>query len=205
MLCDLITSGLSCERNDRTLFTDLNIHVCSSEVLQVTGANGCGKTSLLRILAGLMTPIDGAIYWQRYGVMQKWQAYQQQLVYIGHRAALKADLTVSENLYFTCLPYPRQQDLQQALAAVGLHEYSHHCAAELSAGQQRRAVLAQLLVRKSLVWILDEPFVGLDHSGVRLLHDLIRLHIAAQGIVIITAHHALQLSDLTVITLALTP
>ena len=184
---------LQCERDGRLLFADLSFELSSKQLLWVRGANGAGKTTLLRSLCGLGPTWGGTLHWCGE-LLQKsrWQMGQE-LLYLGHATGVKPSLSPLENLrWFTELRASFQlSEYAQALAAVELKGFEDTPCFQLSAGQQRRAALARLVLLNAKVWILDEPATALDVAGVELLASLIDQHCEAGGAVLFTSHQAL--------------
>ena len=195
--------GLRCERDDRSLFCNLDISVSSRDVIQLVGPNGAGKTTLLRLLAGLNTDFDGELFWEGEPLQKNFARYAQNRVYLGHLAATKPALTALENLrWLTALWNPSEETLLAALDEVSLGGYEHTLCMHMSAGQQRRVALAKLSASPAALWILDEPFTALDVSGVAWLEKKIAVHAEENGAVIITSHHGLtHVQNLTRINL----
>ncbi len=191
----LRAEGLSCERDDRMLFENLNFQVNAGEVVQIEGPNGAGKTTLLKILGGLLQAWDGELYWRGEPMTQARPDFLASLLYLGHRPGIKLILSPWENLRTWCaLHQPSSdQELFAALAQVGLKGYEHVPCDSLSAGQQRRVALARLYLSKADLWVLDEAFTAIDRRGVAQLEALLAQKAAAGGAVILTTHHALNL------------
>jgi len=185
---------LSCERDERVLFSDLSFDLYSGELLQLEGPNGVGKTSLMRLLAGLLPVSSGEILWHAEPLAEQREAFYQSMLFIGHLAGIKAELTPLENLkWFAALEGGQaEEDLEEALDRVGLRGFEDHPCHQLSAGQKRRVALARLLFTQRPLWLLDEPFTALDKQGVAAMEQLLSDHAADGGAVILTSHHALE-------------
>ena len=188
----LHATGLSCERDDRVLFDDLTFHVRPGELLQVTGPNGCGKTSLLRLLAGLMSPSAGTV---TFDERPPARCRTGQLLWLGHAPAVKDLLTAEENLAWLCaLQAPATAAaIRTALGAVGLRGFEDVPCQMLSAGQRRRVGLARLYLDPPPVWLLDEPFTALDRDAVAQLEAHLVAHCERGGSVVLTTHHSLAI------------
>jgi heme exporter protein A len=192
----LSAHGLTCVRGDRRLFAGLDLSVDAGEWLHVRGENGAGKTSLLRLLAGLSQPVEGEIRWCGQPIKDADSSYRQDLLFFGHHGALKEDLTALENLAFAAAM--DGGDLQEASAMQALYRFGLKGREELpvrvlSAGQKRRVMLARLVTRKAKLWVLDEPFTALDVKAVELLSVLISEHVADGGIAVLTSHQTMPI------------
>lgn len=185
--------ALACERDWRMLFENLEVQVQPGEMLQVAGPNGSGKTSLLRLLAGLMQPTAGDILLQGKPLAEQRGMLARNLLWIGHAAGIKGLLSAEENLAWLCaLQRPATREvIWQALAAVGLRGFEDVPCHTLSAGQQRRVALARLHLDAPPLWILDEPFTALDKQAVSELEAHLAAHCEQGGMVILTTHHHL--------------
>lgn len=185
---------LACVRDERLLFSGLNFDLHAGELLQLEGPNGAGKTSLMRLLAGLLPFSEGELVWQGQPITVCREAFYQSMLFIGHLAGIKAELTPLENLHwFAALEgIDDEALLEQALRQVGLAGYEDHPCHQLSAGQKRRVALARLTFTQRLVWLLDEPFTALDKAAVAAVEQLLIAHSQAGGAVILTSHHALE-------------
>jgi heme exporter protein A len=183
---------LACERGERLLFSGLTFAAERGTLLRVAGPNGTGKTSLLRIMCGLLEPNSGQVRWNGENIRRSREDYWKDLVYIGHLNGVKDDLTVRENLRVSVAVAGRQTDearLSHALDAVGLAGFEDTMARFLSQGQRRRVALARLYVSESVaLWILDEPFTALDARGVANLSALIAQHLQRGNTVVLTTH-----------------
>jgi heme exporter protein A len=188
----LEVSTLACVRGERTLFEDLSFEVPDGAVLRVTGANGSGKTSLLRIVCGLTPPAEGHVCWEGRDIRTLREEYWKELVYVGHANALKDDLTALENVEVGVQLSGRGVDRGAALDALerfGIAGCAGLPARVLSQGQRRRVALARLLVGGvSRLWVLDEPFTALDAAAVRLLARLVGEHAGRGGTAVLTTH-----------------
>lgn len=191
----LRADGLCCERGERVLFEALDIALAPGDILQIEGANGSGKTSLLRILAGLLAPTDGTLRWRGTDIDTVREVYRAQLVYIGHKDGLKAELTARENLAFGLALSGRapSQPIDAALDTLCLSAHVDTPIGQLSAGQRRRVALARVLIVPASLWLLDEPFTALDRTGIAQIESLLRSHAQRGGMAIVSTHHALQL------------
>lgn len=190
-LMELIGRDLVCMRGGREVFSDLGFRVCAGEALVLTGANGAGKTSLLRMIAGLLRPAAGRI---ELAGGEAELGVAEQAHYLGHQDALKPSLTVCENLQFWASYLGRNDAaVASALAAVGLEELADLPAGYLSAGQRRRLSLARLLAAPRRLWLLDEPTAALDIAAQERLTALMREHLGGGGIIIVATHGALGL------------
>lgn len=178
--------GVTCVRGGREVFSGLDFEVAAGETLAVTGHNGSGKTSLLRLVAGLLMPTEGTIALEG-GKAELTLA--EQAHYLGHRDALKPALSVEENLSFwQNFLGGETSDADESLKAVGIDHAAHLPAAYLSAGQRRRLSLARLLAVRRPVWLLDEPTAALDAAGQELFSGLMREHLARGGLIVAATH-----------------
>lgn len=177
---------MTCVRGGRNVFSGLDFAASSGEVLAVTGANGSGKTSLLRLIAGLLLPAEGSIALEGGdGEL----TLPEQAHYLGHRDALKPALSVAENLLFwRDFLGGEVFEADVSLKAVALDHAAHLPAAYLSAGQRRRLSLARLLAVRRPVWLLDEPTAALDAAGQELFAGLMRDHLARGGLIVAATH-----------------
>jgi heme exporter protein A len=195
---------LSCERDERILFSRLDTQCFAGDLVQVVGPNGAGKTSLLRCLAGISNDYHGQILWQGQPVSHcRWE-YARSLLFLGHLPGIKKALTPLENLrWYAALNRPTAEtELLSALTAVGLYAYEETPCYQLSAGQLRRVALARLYLSDARLWILDEPFTAIDKKGVADLQTLLTRHRERGGLVILTSHQDLPLIDLKRICLS---
>lgn len=197
----LSVSDLSCGRAGRPVLDGVGFAVADGGALLLRGPNGAGKSTLLRVLAGLLTPSAGTVMLDGLALAEDPDAYAERLAYAGHLDAIKAPLTVAENLRF----WARLSDgggIGPALAAFGLEAIADQPAQACSAGQKRRLGLARLLVAPRRLWLLDEPTVSLDAAAVRSFAELIRAHLAGGGLAVIATHVDLGLGPTPALDLA---
>ncbi len=191
-ICDL-----ACTRGDHQLFSGLSFSLASGELLRVEGANGSGKTSLLRTLCGFIQPEAGKILWRGQDIRELEEDYYAEMVYLGHHNAIKDEFNALENLHISAGLAGCAIDDKQAIAALrrmGLRGRETLPVKVLSQGQRRRVALARLLVGDADLWILDEPLTALDVGAVGMMQELIGEHLAKSGMVIYTTHQPLEVS-----------
>ena len=188
-------SNLACSRGDHLLFSDLNFSLSAGELLQVQGANGSGKTSLLRTLCGFMMPVAGEICWRGQNIRELGDQFYAEMIYLGHLNAIKDELNALENLRIGAGLAGCKVDDKQVIAALrrmGLRGRETLSVKVLSQGQRRRVALARLLLCNASLWILDEPLTALDVGAVELMQELIGEHLVNNGMVIYTTHQPLE-------------
>jgi len=189
---------LECTRGDRRLFTGLEFSLGDGELLYLHGHNGSGKTTLLRTVCGLIVPSAGEVRWRGQPIRRQRDEFAAEVVYIGHKNGIKDDLTAIENLRVAAALDGLSLDSApavEALARLGLRGHDDLPTRVLSQGQKRRVALARLLVSTAPLWILDEPFTALDTAAVTLLQEVIREHVAAGGMVMLTTHQEVALTS----------
>ncbi|MGB0843644.1 MAG: cytochrome c biogenesis heme-transporting ATPase CcmA [Alphaproteobacteria bacterium] len=192
-------TSLACVRGERPIFVDLDFKLSDGDLLQVSGRNGAGKSSLLRVLTGLLPYSHGALTWNNQNIEDCLPDYRQNLHYIGHKNPIKDRLTVFENLliWAKILGQGTTQNFTAnttaALEAFQLVSLKDIPARMLSSGQRRRLTLAKLLLQDRSLWVLDEPTVGLDHASVSKLEIMIEDHRRKGGIAVVTTHSRMTL------------
>jgi len=202
----LTAQGLACLRGDRLLFKNVGFELKSGGLLYVLGENGSGKSSLLRMLCGLLMPEEGAIFWDSKKVKENAENYLLNLTYIGHLNGLKDDLTALENLQIAgrlAGNDTSEKKTLAALTAIGIARCANLPARVLSQGQKRRVALATLWVAQSKLWILDEPFAALDTASTEVLASRLGEHMTNGGMAIITTHQDVLISAESTQTLRL--
>ena len=202
----LTATNLACVRGDRRLFSGLGFALEAGAWIYLTGENGSGKTSLLRMLVGLSPPEAGEIRWQGVGIARLGDDYRKAVTYLGHHNAIKEELTARENLITGAALSGVNLDADRAdalLARVGLAGREELPVRFLSQGQKRRVALSRLLWSEAPLWILDEPFVALDAAAVAWLAEALALHLAAGGMAILTSHQEVEIAGSTMQTLRL--
>ena len=184
---------LHCVRGERTLFNGLGFTLRAGTLLRIAGANGSGKTSLLRIVCGLLEPTGGEVRWAGENIRRLEEEFWRQLVYVGHANAIKDDLTAAENLRVACTlagVLVQREQIGEALRRLGLAGCEDLPARVLSQGQRRRVALARLpLCESAPLWLLDEPLAALDAMATRTVESLIEAHLARGGIAMYSTHH----------------
>ena len=197
---------LAAVRGDRRLFTGLAFSLAAGELLYVHGPNGSGKTTLLRMICGLVLPEAGEVRWEGRSIRKLGENYRRELLYLGHAAALKDELTALENLRVAAAlqgrPVSERQALE-ALDAMGLEGCEDLPVRVLSQGQKRRVALARLYLTPARLWILDEPFTALDKKAVAGLERTLADHLHGGGLVVLTTHQEVALTGAVAKTIAM--
>lgn len=183
---------ISCARGDRILFSGANLDLQPGQALYVTGSNGAGKTSLLRLLSGLATPEHGEVCWNGEPIRRLREEFARHLLFLGHAAALKDELSATENLVISAAISGRHVSSEQAITALrvfGLKGREDLPTRVLSAGQRRRVNLARLLLPEPpKLWVLDEPFTALDVKAIDQLSRILGRHLISGGMIVYTTH-----------------
>ena len=199
-------SNLACSRGDHRLFSELSFSLDFGQIMQIQGANGSGKTSLLRTLCGFITPDEGDIIWRGENIRELDEEYYAEMMYLGHLNAIKDELSALENLRISAglsgVELGEKEALE-ALGRMGLRGRELLPTKVLSQGQRRRVALARLLVSDAKLWVLDEPLTALDVGAVALIQKLIGEHLALQGMVIFTTHQPLEVAGVEMRSLSL--
>jgi heme exporter protein A len=183
-------------RGDRHVLQGVSTQVHRGELLHISGPNGTGKTTLLRVVSGLLRPEQGSVTWLGQSIASHRTEYQAVLAYAAHEPALKGDLTALENLRFSVGLKRRSkpQELRGALERTGVAACADLPARVLSAGQRRRVSLARVVAMQASVWLLDEPYANLDAAGSELVSGLLADHVTAGGLALVVAHRELALT-----------
>lgn len=197
--------NLAFERDDRPLFEGLSANLLAGEIVQLTGPNGCGKTTLLHILSTLKSPSMGRIRWRGKDVQHN-PDYLANIAFIGHQPGVKLGLSPRENLtWYRHLHHPHHsaadRNIDDALNAVGLKTRMDRPCSTFSAGQLRRVALASLYLRDAVLWLLDEPLTALDAKAIRELETLFGVHLSRGGMIMFSSHQALSLDQVRSVAL----
>ncbi|WP_415638151.1 cytochrome c biogenesis heme-transporting ATPase CcmA [Pseudoalteromonas distincta] len=197
--------SVTCIKQDRCLFADLNFSLNSGQIMQLAGPNGAGKTSLLRIIAGFSVPDEGTVLFQGQPISKYYEEYARELLFIGHKTGVNTQLSAVENVrhWLQINGYINEPDLYPILAQLGLVGLEDVPVRMLSAGQQRRVALVRLWLSDAKLWVLDEPFTALDKSGVAFLQQRFTEHLQSGGAILLTTHQDLttHFSNLQTVTL----
>ena len=189
--------SIACVRGGRTLFEDLHLEIKPGSILRISGDNGSGKSSLLRILCGLLSPHAGQVFWGSDPITEDRDQFHSELVYLGHIPALKSDFSALENLMSLALlggQSVSNEEAMQALHEAGLDRQAHRFIRTLSQGQKQRIALSRLrLPQAKTIWVLDEPFNALDRESNLALQSVLINHVNHGGIVALSSHQELQI------------
>ena len=202
--CPVLTvTSLEVRRGDIGLIRDLSFELSPGQTALVTGANGSGKTSLLRVLAGLAVPASGGVDWRGSAVHRLPPEVRGEIAWLGHLDGLKRELTVDENLEF-CRSFWKGRDLIEPLTSeLRLESCRHREVRRLSAGQRRRVALACLRLKPARLWLLDEPLTNLDTKGTEMVVEWLRGHAAEGGMAVVSTHRPERLATAASIEVAL--
>lgn len=183
-------------RGDRHVLQGVSARIEPRQLLHISGPNGTGKTTLLRVVSGLLRPEQGSVTWLGQSIATIRTGYQDALAYASHEPALKGDLTALENLRFAVglKRHTSTDELRAALARTGAANCADLPARVLSAGQRRRVAMARVLAMSATVWLLDEPYTNLDAAGSELISELLQSHVLGGGLALVVAHHELKVS-----------
>ncbi len=215
----LYLKELSCERDERQLFCELNAVFSEGEIIQIAGENGAGKTTLLRMICGLTQQFEGELVWKLSNddnvppTEANDYAFLSSLLYLGHKPGLNTSLTPMENLrWFFALNGAQSRAqaetlvtnemINEALEKTGVLRYADVPCRYLSAGQQRRVSLAKIYCSQAPLWVLDEPFTAIDKQGVSTLEEQFVRHSKAGGLIILTSHQVLNLENVRILDLS---
>ena len=194
MTAKLSGDNLTLIRGERCLFEGLGFALQSGGLLLLEGRNGCGKTSLMRAIAGMLSLETGEIRWNDVPVLRQRQTFHGALVWLAHRTGLKGDLTMTENLQFERnLRKQSTREPEAVYERLGIERLRKLPLRSLSAGQQRRVALARMLLADVPLWLMDEPFTNLDREGRKLVMELVEEHLADGGLCVMAAHQDVEI------------
>lgn len=197
---------IRCDRGERQVLRDLSFVVKAGELLQIVGMNGSGKTTLLRVLTGVLQPSEGKVLWRGLSIYENSVEFYRELCYLGHDLGVKPMLTVYENIQlYWHITMPSHHEIKRVIQQLGLAQHTHRFCYQLSRGQRQRVALARLLLNKTSLWILDEPFSALDEIAKSEMESVFLQKINEGGSIILTTHQPLTLSHWVTRSLQLMP
>jgi heme exporter protein A len=191
----LVATKLGCVRGNRILFAGTSFALEPGSLLQIDGVNGSGKTSLMRMLCGLLQPASGDIQWRGQSIRKQGEQFRAEVAYLSHSNAVKDELSALENLRISARlagEEVSQQGACSALRRLGLQGCEDLPAKLLSQGQKRRVALARFLMTGKPLWLLDEPVASLDTTAMALLETMLEAHLARGGMVVLTTHQEVR-------------
>ena len=191
----LSVTGMHLWRGDRHVLRGVSFEGEAGKCVLLTGRNGAGKTSLIRVIAGLLEPEEGKVAWRGKSTREFRHEFHAELAYLGHEPPLKGDLTGFENLHFSTgiRRSVSSEEIGAALERTQARAFADRPVRTLSAGQRRRVALAGVLLTQAPLWLLDEPTTNLDVDGQSLVRDLIAEQLDRQGLVVAAVHHSIDL------------
>ncbi len=193
--------NITVTRGERMIFENLDLRLGEGEVVVLRGANGSGKTSLIRAIAGFLPLSSGDILWDGIGIHKDYEGFCKDTHYIGHKNALNRNLTVLENLLFRARLADTEESLEAAVVFLRLEKLLDMPVYMLSQGWQRRVAMARLMISNRKLWLLDEPLVNIDSTGEELLAGLIQTRITTGGMALIASHKDIDLDNAKEISL----
>ena len=185
---NLKSNCLELYRNDNLIFSDISFELSEGQHLLITGANGSGKTSLLRVICGLTVPTAGTVFWDELATNNLDCTYYDHMAYIGHKNALIPELTAKENLEYTFEMNQSIDNTASTLEGFGLNEFLDQYAEKLSNGQMRKIALSRILLSNKMLWILDEPLANIDVAGMEYIQKEMEYHLERGGMLITTSN-----------------
>ncbi len=200
----LLANNLSFKRGQKTIFQGMNISLPSNRIIHLKGRNGIGKTTLIKILANMLFPTTGEIYWNGKNIKKNLYEFFTDLTYIMDIQTSKNELTVSENIKFWMKLFSsniKQKQLERIFELLSLDKYKNIQVNFLSKGEIRKLELFRLVIEQKNLWILDEPYVGLDESAYELINETFRNHIENNGMIFFSSHHYPELKNMDTINL----
>lgn len=187
-------NNLSFEYFNNPVFSNVDLSILPGQIMHIKGANGAGKSTLIKCIAGLLQPTFGEISYQGQSILTNRRSYQQHLCYIGHKLGINLNLTPKENIFYNFFTKASEDQISYALEILNLQDVANISCMQLSMGQKKRSSLLRLFLNKSSIWLLDEPFVGLDSETFVCLSQLIANHVETGGMVIASSHQKLDFS-----------
>ena len=185
---NLKSNCLELYRNDNLIFSDISFELSEGQHLLITGANGSGKTSLLRVICGLTVPTAGTVLWDELATNNLDCTYYDHMAYIGHKNALIPELTAKENLEYTFEMNQSIDNTASTIEGFGLNEFLDQYAEKLSNGQMRKIALSRILLSNKMLWILDEPLANIDVAGMEYIQKEMEYHLERGGMLITTSN-----------------
>jgi heme exporter protein A len=195
--------NLGYEYDDEPVLESVNFNLNPGHILHIKGENGVGKSTLLKLLAGLYVPMSGEIMFKGVKIANALSCYQQEIIYLGHQLCLNMHLTALENFLFDLTCDGDEQKARASLECLGLTNHLDINCGKLSAGQRRRVQLARLSQTKACLWLLDEPFTALDRKGCEFLASMLLNHVKANGMIALTSHQSLPFGSTVIKELVL--
>tara|TARA_B100000427_G_C15263817_1_gene487751 strand:+ start:23 stop:646 length:624 start_codon:yes stop_codon:yes gene_type:complete len=200
----LIAKDLSFKRNEKTIFRDINISLSKNQIVQIKGRNGSGKTTLIKILSNILQPSNGDIYWQGKNTNKNRNIFYKNLTLVLDTNTSKRDLTLNENIQFWKRVFASKiedNEISSLLEFLEIDEYKKVLVKYLSFGEIRKLELCRLVIEQKKLWLLDEPYLGLDESVTEILKSTFESHIKNGGMIIFTSHFSPQISKIQQIDL----
>jgi heme exporter protein A len=187
----LLANNINFKRNNKSILNDINIALSPKKIIHLTGENGVGKTTLLKILASILEPEKGDLFWNGKNIKKNIFEYYKNLTFIMDQPSANNILTVSDNIFFWCkLFYSRitLKEIDSILKLLSLNDYKNTPVSNLSYGEIKKLELCRLIIERKKLWILDEPFIGLDNKTLEIFNETIKNHAELGGMVIFTSH-----------------
>lgn len=200
----LLVSNISCRRSNRIIFSEVNLSLSEKKIVHITGQNGVGKTSLIKIIVNLLDPHEGQIVWNGKLLKKNFENFLKNLTFIMDINTSNESLTVLENLFFWRTIFnsnTSNKEIESLLEILNLSNSKLYKAGTLSYGQKRKLEIARLIIEKKKLWVIDEPLMGLDHEAVKLLNQTIKTHVENDGMVLFSSSGSLSIKGIETLNL----